>query len=193
MSLLTRQSKFKLFWFLTQGNKLQSNTNCKNIQHYNSVSWNLSLQSSLVSVFISTNKIPPSPHTRWISIRKQFCPGVLLYLHSHLISWSVFPLPHPSETKSPDCCQYVSDICLQQTLLNDLFENKTLHVRNKIRGSYQLTAKSCTFKMLLSWYCPGFRGWVWSLACSKYGVPSASTGNSESCRKPQLLILRNAA
>lgn len=101
MSLLTRQSKFKLFWFLTQGNKLQSNTNCKNIQHCNSVSWNLNLQSCLVSVFISTNQIPPSPHTRWISICKQLCPGVLLYLHSHCISWSVFPLSHPSERKSP--------------------------------------------------------------------------------------------
>lgn len=100
MSLLTSQSKFKLFWFLTQGNKLQSNTNCKNIQHCNSVSWNLSLQSSLVSVFISTNQIPSFLHKRWIPICKQFCPGVLVHLCSHRTSWSVFPLSHPSERKS---------------------------------------------------------------------------------------------
>lgn len=110
MSLLTSQSKFKLFWFLTQGNKLQSNINCKSIQHYNSVSWNLSLHSSLVSVFISTNQIPPFLHKRWISICKQFCPGVLLYLRSPCISWSVFPLPHPSERKSPWLLPVISQI-----------------------------------------------------------------------------------
>lgn len=86
---------------MTQGNKLQSNTNCKNIQHCNSVSWNLSLQSSLVSVFISSNQIPSFLHKRWIPICKQFCPGVLVHLCSHRTSWSVFPLSHPSERKFP--------------------------------------------------------------------------------------------